>query len=146
MAGEPNWAQVLTALYEEGMGVGVGTDVEMNEIGLLEEKTGLSQGEIEDHLDFLRRTDLVAHWGGEESKPHDIGLTSDGFRVAHERELSTRREKTNTALVIFTLALVLVGIVGNFSDPSSRFLANIIIMIGIFAMVWWTDLLNLPGL
>lgn len=71
-------------------------------------------------------------------------LTEKGFDVAHERELAKRRDKTNTALVAFTFVLVLVGVVGNFPNPNLRIVADFLLLGGLIAIVWWTDVLDLP--
>lgn len=74
-----------------------------------------------------------------------LRLEPDGFEVAHDRELSKRQEKINSALVAFTVILVLVNLAGNFTGDS-RSIANGIILITLLALIFWTDILDLPSL
>lgn len=75
-----------------------------------------------------------------------LSLTSDGFEVAHERELSKRQDKTNSALVVFTFVLIVVNWVGNFADPSYRLMANLLIGFFLVFLIFWTDILELPSI
>lgn len=71
-----------------------------------------------------------------------LSLTPDGFEVSHERELSKQRDKTNTALVVFTVILVLVNLIGYFPSTSQA-IATVMILVSLLVIVIWTDILDL---
>lgn len=98
---------------------------------------------VESHK-HLQNTGLVQYVHNADTV--GLKLLPDGFTVAHERELSNRQDKINSALVIFTLFLILVNIVGNSSDPHFRFYGNLTLLLLLAVLLKWTDLLDLPGL
>jgi Flp pilus assembly protein TadB len=85
----------------------------------LEQETDLSEAEVKQareelaHRGLLREEDLSEYY--EDSDDHDSNymyfLTQQGFEVAHDWTISKRQNRTNEALVIFTLFLVLVEII-----------------------------------
>lgn len=75
-----------------------------------------------------------------------LQLKPDGFEVAHERRMSERQTKTNSALVILTLALVLINMTSN--HPDQRVQVFGVVSVGIFLVfiMWGTDILRIPGI
>lgn len=146
----PDWAKILTMMYEESPEVPT---------------TTIS----EDHP-FVRGTDLdveaatgatsnLERWGlldtevthvsmdnpSHERVPEEWGyhLSNDGFNVAHEREQSRQRNRINHALVFLTFVLVLAQIIGVIPmNDASKVLSGFVIMVGMLYVVSRTDMLG----
>ncbi|WP_135305502.1 hypothetical protein [Haloarcula amylovorans] len=74
----------------------------------------------------------------------NLKLKREGFKISHERELSERRDKSNDALVLFTLALVLVGVIDLIPDKGFRVGMSLVVLGLLLYMVQRTELLDLP--
>jgi hypothetical protein len=66
---------------------------------------------------------------------HGYKLTSDGFDVAHERELSTRNADINVSLTVFTL--ILVVITGIDVLPFSPIIKSFLIGMTLIALLYY---------
>lgn len=156
---EPNWARILKVFYEEDEWIPYPRSDEkpLAEIGL---KGGsplldvdMTEDEIEDTVSYLRKVGLIEQDDRDEELPekHDsdyrtvygLSLTKRGFDVAHERELNHQRTQTNRALVGFTIALVLVGVFGNYPNIAIQRYGNIAILVLLIGLIIWTDFFGL---
>lgn len=160
MTDEPDWAIILHHLYTNAGGVESRREFideyyddatkEVEQLSALEEEISsateieATPQEVQDNLNKLERWGLTKTISS--ASDAVVSLEEPGFEVAHERELSKRREKTNAALVVFTLALVLVGVVGSIPNPNARVIGDLLILGLVLGIVGWTDLLDLPGL
>lgn len=129
---ETNWAKVLTYLYERGRSVRYpveSAEIDEGMYGMyghipgdnpLRNATGLTEREALVALEFLSEQGLITideaameydDSGYGQPTKYEVQFEQSGFRVAHERELAKRRDRTNTTLVGFTLALVLASLV-----------------------------------
>lgn len=122
MSDEPDWAKVLSVIYEQGgyidsYPIGAGTPPDTHK---LVRRSGLSPLAVDMAVLVMREARLAVVPERAEGYPFelitevrgvDLALTQRGFEVAHERELTKRQDRTNTTLVVFTLALVLATLV-----------------------------------
>lgn len=112
----------------------------------LEEETDLNRDEIDSSLDYLSRMGLIE--GGvqrtlDEGEDVALGaLLPEGFEVAHERELKREQIAMNENLVVFTFALVAVGII-NTLPSEGRVILQIALLVTIAA---WVNREHLPSL
>lgn len=159
MADKPDWAKILRHLYTNAGGVESRMEFldedwdestkEVEQLTALEEKIGDAAGldaspqQVEENLNKMERWGLTKIMST--TTEAVVSLEAPGFEVAHEREFSRRREKTNSALVVFTFVLVVVGVVGNLPNPDARILGSLLVMGGLLAIFHWTELLDLPG-
>lgn len=161
---EPDWSKLMFVLYEKEGRVRYpridSDDFDLADFNYSEDhpfqQIDLNKYEIDDAVSYLRRADLVVSDEKRVDLPkeHDgsfrtingIALNERGFDVAHERELAKRRDRTNTALVVFTFTLVLVGLVGNWPDPAVQKIGGVLVLFLLGGVVYWTDLLDLPSL
>jgi uncharacterized membrane protein YcjF (UPF0283 family) len=102
--GEPDWAQVLQAIYRSNNGE-IFWPRGDDEIDQTIEGTDLTQEEEDDAIVYLHEIELIEHADRDRGRPRR--LTQKGFEVAHERELRNQQEIHNRVLAAFT---VLVGI------------------------------------
>lgn len=119
MEGDPNWGRVLDVLYEqEGKlyfipkeGVAPGHP--------LVKETGLDSDDVNPAIRRLRSVGLVElteHRMRDDTEDIDqrgdfIMLSQRGFEVAHDRDKANRQQQINKSLVLFTFALVVVGVI-----------------------------------
>jgi hypothetical protein len=116
------WQKVLNAMYEHGLVWSVDADIDESHPAVKE--TDLSEERAKEALSFLSEAGLIGRIqaGAKADYPREmtvgiseearrrgthIGLTTEGFNVAHERELRNQQETHNRILAAFT---VLVGI------------------------------------
>jgi len=84
-------------------------------------------------VDFEQRADYAA-----------LKLTTEGFEVAHERELSKRDREINSSLVFFTFILVIVNILDVIPiDPWILFGLSLALLILMWYVSVWDDTLKL---
>lgn len=159
MADEPDWAKILRHLYTNAGGVESRMEFidedwddstkEVEQLTALEKKIGHAAGieatpqQVQENLNKMERWGLAKILSS--ATEAVVSLEPPGFEVAHERELSRRREKTNSALVVFTFVLVIVGVVGNLPNPDARIFGNLLIVGGLLGILYWTELFDLPG-
>lgn len=123
-APEPFWAKVLGEVYQSGYAISRemrgpplsskdGFPSESMLIDELSEKTGAPPDDVQRTVDTMIGYGLLAR---DDPKPggYDtrIGLTQPGFKVAHERELTERREQTNRILAYLTGVLAFSALLG----------------------------------
>lgn len=108
---EPDWAEVLHELHKGQMAAPDTWYV----ADYLMEGTELTDEDIEWAIKYLDNAGLIEGEASlndeKELVEVEAALTPQGFKVAHERELAKRQDRTNTTLVGFTLALVLASLV-----------------------------------
>lgn len=122
---EPEWTELVDIMYREPMTVWNSQKVpsgepielafesENDDVQLLAEKTGWDEDKVLKTLRRLREGGLVSSVkvSDEPRSAYTVGLTEMGMTVAHERSAAQRENQTNNALVMFTFALVSVGII-----------------------------------
>lgn len=112
---EPVWSQVLDAMYRHGKTIDAPRDLEnLSFDHILVQKTDAEVDEISSALVFLRNQDLVTmavsgQSDGEEMH-RPLHLTTDGFEVAHQRDLNYQSKAGNRAIVALTVILGLGAI------------------------------------
>lgn len=72
-----------------------------------------------------------------------LKLKREGFKASHDRELGERRDKSNDALVFFTLALVLVDVIGLIPTEIYRITMSVLLLIVLLYVVNKAGLLDL---
>lgn len=154
---EPDWAKILRYLHnhngeirsiaefdEDGEDEPSNEDHEQalyREIREKIELSGTSTEEIVDTHKHLQNTGLAKF--KQRSDYAALKLTTDGFEVAHERELSNKGNRINQSLVFFTFVLVLAQIVGVVPlNDGAKALAGFVILVGMLVVVWKTSLLE----
>lgn len=154
---EPDWAKILRYLHNHNGEIrsiaefgGQGEEEPSNEeheqalYRDLRDKVELSGTTTEDIVEthkHLQNTGLVKFQ--ERSDYAALILSTDGFEVAHERELSRRDNRINQSLVFFTFVLVLAQIVGVIpAQDWVKVLAAFIILLGMLVVTFWTDILS----
>lgn len=160
MDDEPDWAKVLRAMHEEKKTQEHLTiDDATRQVQFLSDYTDLPDHGVKATLDYLQTVELIQNVGEQDGDDGPFILTSKGFDVAHtqklkeerfghERELSKRQNQTNTALVVFTLGLVLASLVTVLPSKWSflvytiplRLLGAIGVVVVVAAILWQTDL------
>lgn len=150
---EPDWAKILRYLHNRNGELRVtapdlapeDADHEDHERELYDKLRrelslkGDSDEEITDTHEHLQNTGLVNYQT--RSDHAKILLTTDGFEVAHERELSRRGNRINHSLVFFTFVLVLAQIVGVIPlDDTTKTLWGFALLAGMGIVIWWTDM------
>jgi len=105
-------------------------------------ESDLSPSEVRSELEYLEQVGLIEEFADEGW----IRPSTRGVQVAHERQIADRQNQTNVALVAFTFALVLVGLVGNFPVQWARVVGILVIALFLLVLIWWTDILDLPSL
>lgn len=153
---EPIWAQILSLMYERDLeGDPVASKLHAKREDVVEkfaEEINEDTERVQKAMTQMNDMELIDGWDEDrwEDEKFDFGdnvkLTGKGFEVAHERELSKRQALTNTALVVFTFALVLANVVGNYPDPMVQRWGGFLILLLLIVVVLWTDLLDLPSL
>lgn len=151
----PTWAMVIRTLYRaspdipskditkyhpfvEGTGLDVETAEEAAETlinwGLAEEiEVWRGEGEVNPDTAEMENADVL----------YGYQLTSKGFDVAHERELSSRNNRINNSLVFLTFILVVAQIVDVVPiGDVYKVLAGFVILLGMVWAVYSTDILN----
>ncbi|NEU55560.1 hypothetical protein [Halorussus sp. MSC15.2] len=150
---EPLWAEILRLLHNHEQYIHEDTVEDTPEsfnmtvrsapgvpgggdtIEFLADKTGREENEIRESLRYLQSVncarELESAGGGKR-----FGLTAEGFKIAHEREMQEyqtereddrdrRQHDVNRAIALLTIALVLInfiragvtGLVGTDADP-----------------------------
>lgn len=154
---EPDWAKILRYLHNHNGEIrsiaefdGQGEEEpshEEHEQALyrdLRDKVELSDTDTEDIVEthkHLQNTGLAKF--EQRSEYAALKLTTDGFEVAHERELSRRDNRINQSLVFFTSILVLAQIVGVIpANDAVKVLSAFVILAGILVVIYWTDILE----
>ncbi|EMA29885.1 MULTISPECIES: hypothetical protein [Haloarcula] len=155
---EPDWAKILkclhnnngeirrTALSDELSKEEVTPEIQEEALydGLRENVELLNKEtqEIAEMREHLQNTGLVSYDNNKEYAA--LQLTTDGFEVAHERELSRRDNRINQSLVFFTFVLVLAQIVDVIpADDWVKVLSAFIILVGMLAVTIYTDILSI---
>lgn len=120
---ENSWEEVLDELYEMG-GYGETTilleEGNVNEDLDLDERTGLAEYELVEIVDRLASAELVhmtekspignqTHRELNSNLHQGIGLTEEGFSLAHDRQAEERNHKSNRSITILTFVLAVVG-------------------------------------
>jgi hypothetical protein len=130
------WQKVLRVMYEEGIVWSL--DSEIDETHPLVVETDLPAEDVEDALSFLSESGLIGRIqaGAKADYPREmvvgisdsarqqgthIGLTTEGFKVAHNRELQNQQQRTNHQLAGFTAILAISAIVQATAALSSVF-------------------------
>lgn len=118
---EPTWAQILRVMYEEDLeGEAVGLRMKFSHQDVAEafgKELNENPAKVRKTMSYMDNIGLIDGWSKEEAEKggfvvgDNVSLTEKGFDVIHERELTKRRDRTNTTLVGFTLALVLATLV-----------------------------------
>lgn len=135
---EPNWAKILSELYDsEQADLPIDDMSEFVRDGL---GVGLNDDAIHTSLSYLESAGLLDQGGG-----NRLRLTRKGFEVAQQRELAkqqARRERqqnqTNTALGYLTLGLILINAIGIAQQAAVSGLGTS------FSVSW--SLLNFPNI
>lgn len=120
---ENSWEEVLDELYEMG-GYGETTilleEGNVNEDLDLDERTGLAEYELVEIVDRLASAGLVHEtkkspignitYRELNSNLHQgIGLTEEGFSLAHDRRAEQRNHESNRSIIRLTFVLAVVG-------------------------------------
>jgi hypothetical protein len=105
-------------------------------------ESDVSPSEIRSELEYLEQVGLIEEFADEGW----IRPSTRGVQVAHERHIADRQNQTNQALVAFTFALVLVGVIGNSPDQRIQTLGSLVVAIFLLALTWGTDTLKLPSI
>lgn len=152
---EPDWAIILGHLYE-GDGIYTRTadgveDTESDSIAHYEALTANLREELnldaetyeETHsvINHLEMNDLIEKQTGQ-SKAR-LMLQPDGFEVAHDRELEDRHTKTNIALIVLTLGLVMANIVGNHPNQAINEWGGWVILLILGGVIYTTDIFDI---
>lgn len=126
---EPDWAILLDTMYETS-GTLVhrapeGEDYEYEMYHPLAKDVDLDPDERRRELEYMEEVGLIEEFQDEGwFRPSQLGV-----QIAHDRQKARRQEKTNAALVILTLALVLVGAVGNLPNNWVMIGGNLLILL-----------------
>lgn len=145
---EPDWAKILDTMYgADGTLVHRATEEEDYEYEIyppLGDNVELEHAEKQKELEYMEKAELIEEFADEGwIRPSELGV-----RVAHERELSKRQDRTNTTLVVFTLALVLASLVAVLPSTWSflvyaiplRLLGAFTVVLLVAVILWHTDL------
>jgi hypothetical protein len=120
---QPDWAKLLSYLHQHNGEIRVEADQEEYEeedkpsneeheellYQTLQERIDFQDASIEHIIEthkHLQNTELVRF--KQRSDYAGLELTTNGFNVAHERELAQRNSRINRSLAAFTLVLVLI--------------------------------------
>jgi hypothetical protein len=152
---DPKWLRILKALYNGPLTVepelAQGDGIEYELIGYLnqrDELSDLSEDELARSLDHLNKVGLVRASGTlgdgmvrDKGEVERIGgLTPEGFKIAHERQLAEKEQQTKESLTFFTLILGFAAIVQataaalQLENPSNTISLLLIIIVITFAM------------
>ncbi|MGB9955785.1 hypothetical protein ACOZ4B_05280 [Haloferax prahovense] len=153
---EPDWAKILRYIHNHNGEIrstaepdeqGDAPSNEEHEEALyqdLRRKVDISNTATEEIVDthkHLQNTGLVKF--EQRSEYAALRLTTDGFEVAHERELSRRDNRINQSLVFFTFVLVLAQIIGVIpAEEWVKILSAFIILVGMLVVLFWSDILT----
>lgn len=118
------WEEVIDELYEMG-GYGE-TKILLEEGNVnknldLDDRTGLDEHELVEIVDRLESAGLIqvtekspignqTHRELNSNLHRGIGLTEEGFSLAHDRRAEKRNHKSNRSIVILTSVLAVVGL------------------------------------
>lgn len=147
---KPSWALVIRELYSDSStlpsdNISTGHPFVTGDLNIQEaedaveslEEWGLIEREIK------TREDWDSDSGKYQTVIHGYKLTSDGFEVAHERELSERNNKINTSLVFFTFILVLAQIIGVVPlGTMGKTVTSLFLLAGMFWAVRRADIMD----
>ncbi|MFC7202015.1 hypothetical protein ACFQJC_00680 [Haloferax namakaokahaiae] len=148
---EPDWAEIVRVLYQQSPNLPTG---EINRSHPFVVETDLNRLEANKSVETLEewglveREEIKSRWdspgtgGLEGEREYGYKLTSDGFDVAHERELSARDNQINNSLVFLTFILVLAQIIGVLPLADwAKVLSGFVVLIGMLGIILRTDLL-----
>lgn len=118
---EPDWAKIVRVLYYEAPDI---PDEEISKRHPFVTNTDLDPQTAEEAVVALKNWGMVEEVVKERKGDYDpetgkldgevvhgYRLESDGFDVAHERELSSRQNRINRSISIFTVTLVVVEVI-----------------------------------
>jgi len=121
---DPEWAQVLTAIYREGETVDLPSDLEnLSDDHLLIKRTDVPPDKVKESIRFLENQELIAieissievaaenEEDRSEYRDRAVKLKPRGFDVAHDRELRTQSNAGNYAVAALTAVLGLTALV-----------------------------------
>jgi hypothetical protein len=154
---EPDWAKILRYLHNHNGEIRsiVEFDEENEEEPSNEEHEQALYQDLREKIDLsgtttkdivethkhLQNTGLAKF--EQRSEYAALKLTTDGFEVAHERELSKRDNRINQSLVFFTFILVLAQIIDVVPvSNKAKVLSALVILAGMAAAIYWTDILG----
>lgn len=155
---EPNWAQVLTVVYNQGEKMEVPIEGEvMSKNHELVLKTELTPKEVMNSLQFLSEMNLICltekghrSWDEQLEKVEptfrELELRPEGFDVAHDREQGIRQEAASSAVGFLTGVLALTALVqattaySNTSGLVSSLLIGVMLLGAaiFFVIAWYT--------
>lgn len=106
----PNWQIVLRAIYDEGIQFDEYPDgMENDDVQRLSQVTDLPKATVREELDVLREWGLISQLSIGDA--NSVGLTSNGFEVAHDETQARRQYFTNEAIALFTIVLAVSSVV-----------------------------------
>ncbi|MFC7165753.1 hypothetical protein [Halospeciosus flavus] len=148
---EPDWAKVVRVLYHEAPN---SPEEEIDDDHPFVTETDLCVETAERAAEALVDWDLASFVGieqGEYKGPGDgfeqgkmgYKLTSQGFEVAHQRELARRDHGINKSLVFLTFVLAVAQVVGvvPLSDLMTA-LSGLILLVVMLIVIWYEDMLK----
>ncbi|WP_459191841.1 hypothetical protein [Halosimplex sp. J119] len=152
---DPNWAQVLRALYRAESAYGIQKENEFSEGDYLVDESGLKPEQVREGIRFLESQNLVEMNHEEILDPETfevaeekriLRITSEGFEVAQHRELRRRENNTNRAVALLTGILgftaLLQGAIAYIDTPMSwtqEVIVGVIILciVGLLVPIWY---------
>lgn len=159
---EPDWLNLLVSLYESKYAViSIAPEEEDNEYRFYHPAGGdIEPDERQKAARFLEDRQLIEQF----QDYGEMRLSKLGIEVAHQHQLAKEQEQTNHAIVVFTLAIVLVEIVAGIPWELGgqalvitdlpilaglpylviKMLGYLAILLGIGYLSWFTDYLEKP--
>lgn len=150
---EPDWARILQYLHHHNGEIRRTAPIEDDRPDQEEQRNALHEGlreeidleneedeKIAETYQHLKNTGLVVFENNVDYA--GLKLTSDGFDVAHDREMAQRNYGINRALVLFTVFLVLSGLVGPIPGTirSVRGMLGVLILVGLLVVLYHPNL------
>ena len=143
---QPDWAKILSHLHQHNGEIGTEPDESKDDGWSSPEKSREALNDIlRDKIDLDNTSDESSTTAWEhlsdnrlitsEIGRHYVGLelTTDGFSVAHERELARKNSRINRSLAVFTLVLVVITGVDVY--PTGRVIKGVAIAILLVAVL-----------